>query len=84
MRGMPRTVQVGINAYSDWYGAKEFHSEPVKFNTISVADSKADLVVNVDYVRFRRLRLQNLPRSDANELTDYNLSNEELLKMLAL
>jgi hypothetical protein len=38
----------------------------------------------VDYVRFRRLPLQPSPRSDAGELTDYSISNEELLKKLGL
>jgi hypothetical protein len=83
-RDLPRTVQVGINAYSDWYGAKEFHDDPLKFNTVAVKNGKADLVVTVDYVRFRRLSLQIPPRSDAGELTDHTLSGEELLKKLGL
>jgi hypothetical protein len=83
-RDLGRTLQVGINAYSDWYGAQEFHKDPFKFNTTEVKNGKADLVLQVDYVRFRRLRLQIPPRSDAGELTDYSLSNEELLKKLGL
>jgi hypothetical protein len=83
-RDLPRTLQVGITAYSDWYGAKEFHNDPFKFNTVPVANSKADLALDVDYVRFRRLRLQIPPRSDAGELTDYGLTNNELLKKLGL
>ena len=83
-RDLPRTVQVGINAYSDWYGAQEFHNDPLKFNTVPAKNSKADLVVTVDYVRFRRLQSPSGPRSDAGELTDYGLSNEELIKKLGL
>jgi hypothetical protein len=83
-RDLGRTLQVGITAYSDWYGAKEFHDDPFKFNTVPAANSKADLVLDVDYVRFRRLRLQIPPRSDAGELTDYGLSSDELLKKLGL
>lgn len=83
-RDMKRTVQVGINAYSDWYSAREFHNAPLKFNTIAVKDGKADLVVHVDYVRFRRLPVKISPRSDAGELTDFSLNNDELLKTLGL
>ena len=83
-RDLPRTVQVGVNAYSDWYGAQEFHNDPLKFNTVSVKNGKADLVLTVDFVRFRRLQSKQAPRSDAGELTDYGLSNEELLKKLSL
>jgi hypothetical protein len=83
-RDLGRTLQVGITAYSDWYGAREFHNDPFKFNTTEIKNSRADLVVQVDYVRFRRLRLQMPPRSDAGELTDYGLSSEELLKKLGL
>lgn len=83
-RDLGRTLQVGINAYSDWYSAQEFHSDALKFNTVAVKNGKADLVLTVDYVRFRRLAFQAPLRSDAGELTDYSLSNEELLKMLGL
>ena len=83
-RDLPRTLQVGVNAYSDWYGAQEFHNDPLKFNTVAVKNGKADLVLTVDYVRFRRLHSKTPPRSDAGELTDYGLSNEELLKTLGL
>lgn len=83
-RDLGRTLQVGITAYSDWYSAKEFHNDPLKFNTVAAKDGKADLVVQVDYVRFRRLRVQVAPRSDAGDLTDYNLSSDELLKKLGL
>jgi hypothetical protein len=83
-RDLPRTLQVGVNAYSDWYGAQEFHNDPLKFNTVAVKNGKADLVFIVDYIRFRRLQSKTPPRSDAGELTDYGLSNEELLKTLGL
>lgn len=47
-RDLGRTLQVGINAYSDWYSAKEFHNDPLKFNAVAVKESKADLVLTVD------------------------------------
>jgi hypothetical protein len=83
-RDLGRTLQVGVNAYSDWYGAREFHNDPFKFNTIAAKNSKADLVLNVDYVRFRPISYNGSPRSDAGELTDYSMSNDELLKALGL
>ena len=52
---------------------------------VAAKSGKADLVLNVDYVRFRRLPPMTLaPRSDAGELTDYALSDAELLKKLGL
>jgi hypothetical protein len=88
-RDLPRTLQVGVNAYSDWYSAREYHGDAFKFNTLKIADGKPDLVLNVDYVRFRRLAFRPAgggggPRSDAGELTDYSLTSDELLKALGL
>ncbi|HEY8559528.1 MAG TPA: hypothetical protein VIL74_03930 [Pyrinomonadaceae bacterium] len=83
-RDLPRSVQVGVNAYSDWYGAQEFHDDPYKFNTVPAKNGKADLVLTVDYFRFRRLQATIAPRSDGGELTDYAVGDEELLKRLGL
>ena len=82
-RDLPRTLQVGINAYSGGYTHEE--QDPFKFNTMQSKNGKADLVLNVDYMRFRRLNYEVAsPRSDASELTDYSLTNDELLKKLGL
>lgn len=83
-RDLGHTLQIGINAYSDWYGAQEFHRDPLRFNTMRVENSKADLALNVDHIRFRPIQYSASPRSDAGELTDYSISNDELLKTLGL
>lgn len=82
-RDMPRTLQVGINAYSG--GSTHEEQDYFKFNTIQSKNGKPDLIFNVDYIRFRRLNyVVSSPYSDASELTDYSLSNDELLKKLGL
>ena len=82
-RDLPRSLQVGINAYSG--GSTHEEQDPFKFNTMQSKNGKSDLILNVDYVRFRRLNYEvSSPRSDASELTDYSLSNDELLKKLGL
>ncbi|KUG07195.1 hypothetical protein [Solirubrum puertoriconensis] len=84
-RDMPRTVQVGLNAYTDWYSAQQYHNDPMRFNTTIVSNGKPDLGLHVDYVRFQRPGYQaSSPMADASELTDYTLSNAELLKTLRL
>jgi hypothetical protein len=82
-RDLPRAVQVGLNAYSG--GSTHEEQEPFKFNTMQSKNGKADLILNVDYVRFRRLNYEvSSPRSDASDLTDYSLTSDELLKKLGL
>jgi hypothetical protein len=50
----PGTLQVGLNAYTDWYTAEPMHGDPLKFNTTVVRDGKPDLALEVDWVRFER------------------------------
>ncbi|WP_400194348.1 hypothetical protein [Hymenobacter sp. B81] len=84
-RDMPRTVQVGLNAYTDWYSARQYHNDPLKFNTTVVTNGKPDLALHVDYVRFQRPKFQPAtPYSDGSELTDYTMANEQLLKAVNL
>jgi regulation of enolase protein 1 (concanavalin A-like superfamily) len=51
---LPATVQVGLNAYTDWYTAQPLHGDPLRFNTTVIRDGKPDLALRVDYVRFER------------------------------
>ena len=51
---LPATLQVGINAYTDWYSTTALQSDPLRFNTTVVTDGKPDLGVRVDWIRFAR------------------------------
>lgn len=49
---LPRTVQVGLISYTDWYSAADLQRDPLRFNSTKITNGKPDLVVLVDYVRF--------------------------------
>ncbi len=49
---LPATLQVGINAYTDWYTARPLHGDPLRFNTTVIRDGSPDLAVRVDWIRF--------------------------------
>jgi hypothetical protein len=51
---LPATLQVGINAYTDWHSTTALQSDPRRFNTTVVTDGKPDLGVRVDWIRFAR------------------------------
>jgi len=54
----PKTLQVGLNAYTDFYSAgKELMKDYYKYNTTVVNYGKPDLRVKVDYFRFNNNRL---------------------------
>ncbi|MCG2617352.1 DUF1349 domain-containing protein [Terrimonas sp. NA20] len=90
-------LQVGLNAYSCWNAIPPpLKSDPKAFNE-TVATAKADLLLQVDYVRFSRPvanwknalgnrydeRYQSiLFYTPANLLTDYSISNEQVLALL--
>ena len=87
-------LQVGINAYSGWEGIPgDLKSNPKLFNE-TVANSAADLRIEVDYIRFKQaVNLTALPQynksyantlyySLGNLLTDFSVSNQEVLKLL--
>ncbi|MFT3823893.1 MAG: hypothetical protein QM731_08225 [Chitinophagaceae bacterium] len=92
-------LQVGINAYSSWNAMPgELKQNPKAFNE-TVANIPADLVLQVDYIRFstptfnpdklpanlyNRKYAQTLFYTPGNLLTDHQLSNEEVLKQLGL
>lgn len=88
-------LQVGLNAYSCWNNIPvHLQRDPKKFNE-TIADVPADLLLEVDYVRFKRpaVDLTQLPGyntryaevlyyTPANLLTDYSVSNEMVLKLV--
>ncbi len=51
---LPETVQVGLNAYTDWYSASALHADPLRFNTTLVGNGNPDLTLRVDWIRFER------------------------------
>lgn len=51
---LPASVQVGLNAYTDWYSTTALQSDPLRFNTTVVKDGKPDLAARVDWIRFAR------------------------------
>lgn len=51
---LPATLQVGLNAYTDWHSTTELQSDPRRFNTTVVTSGKPDLGVRVDWIRFAR------------------------------
>jgi hypothetical protein len=93
---LPLTVQVGLNAYSGYKGVPQaIASNSETFNESLVKEAPTDMLVQVDYVRFTRPKvnmekLQGLMNttfkapyySPFNILTDYSISNEEILKLL--
>lgn len=90
-------LQVGLNAYSSWNAIPMSLKMDAKSFNETTADVKADLLLQVDYIRFSR------PRPDLNRflgdkydalytgtlfytagnlLTDYAITNDELLRLV--
>lgn len=51
---LPPTLQVGLNAYTDWNHAAPLHGDPARFNTTVLRDGSPDLGLRVDWIRFAR------------------------------
>jgi len=51
---LPATVQVGINAYTDWNSASALHGDPFRFNTVPFQGGSPGLHLRVDWIRFAR------------------------------
>jgi hypothetical protein len=95
---LPPALQVGLNAYSGWNEMPlDVRRDPARFNDTLLRDLPADLLVQVDYVRFRRpgLRMEKFGaliqsrfpapfRRPGDLLSDYSLSNEEVLQLLGI
>lgn len=89
-------LQVGLNAYSSWNAIPgELKSDAKAFNE-TITEVRADLLLQVDYIRFARPQIDlkklssyydelykgTLFYTPANLLTDYIISNEELIMLL--
>jgi hypothetical protein len=89
-------LQVGLAAYSGWNTIpRQLQSDPKAFNT-TVAESAADLLMEVDYIRFKRpapdyslVASTHNPQYDGtvyysvpNLLSDYTISNGLVLKII--
>ena len=77
---LPRTVQVGLVAYTDWDSAGELQRDPRRFNTTVLKDGKPDLKARVDWVRHKPLRMP--PGRDPRALTDPWVPEADILALL--
>lgn len=89
-------LQVGLNAYSSWNAIPmELKSDAKAFNE-TIAPAAADLLLQVDYIRYARPQIDpkklaayfddsykgTLFYTPGNLLTDFSVSNEELIALL--
>jgi hypothetical protein len=77
---LPATVQVGLNAYTNWESIPEDQAQ-VDLEGVPNPTFPADLVVHSDYVHFQRPRIDTSGIAQANLST---LSNDDWLKVLGL
>jgi hypothetical protein len=78
---LPRTVQVGVNAYSGWDLVPELWNDAAAFNRAVVTDRATDLAAEFDYVRFDRPRVPETLRGV--RLSDYRVPAADLLAAFA-
>lgn len=89
---MPMTLEVGVVAYTNALsvGNKIYFTEPKTFNNNTFEQYKGDARLTVDFIRFKRPKVNfTSPESNywldnvsKNNLTDYSITNEQLVKML--
>jgi hypothetical protein len=89
---MPMTLEVGVVAYTNALsvGNKIYFTEPKTFNNNTFEQYKGDARLTVDYIRFKRPKVNFtsagsnywLDNVSKNNLTDYSITNEQLVKML--
>jgi len=93
---MPPQVQVGLNAYSGWNQLPmDVSRDPQKHNATLLKDIPTDLLFQVDYVHFQKPALNEVKLNalaqkgfqagyytPANLLTDFNVSNEQVLEIV--
>jgi hypothetical protein len=81
---LPETLQVGIDAYTDWDTvASMYASLPFEFNSTVIASppGNADLIARVDWIRFERICASGLcvppafDRGDANADGSFDVSD---------
>lgn len=78
---LPRTVQVGVNAYSGWDLVPELWSDPATFNRTVITDRPTDLAAEFDYVRFDRPQVPEALRGV--RLSDYRVPAPDLVAAFA-
>jgi hypothetical protein len=74
---LPRTVQVGVNAYSGWDLVPELWGDAATFNRTVITDRPTDLAAEFDYVRFDRPRVPDALRGV--RLSDYRVPAADLV-----
>ena len=83
---LPPQVQVGIVAYTTSKKEPRRPENPNIINNQVDADLPVDMLMDVDYVRFRRPRINYgndwYRGVTENRLADYDVSNEEVLRLL--
>jgi regulation of enolase protein 1 (concanavalin A-like superfamily) len=78
---LPRTLQVGVNAYSGWALVPELWNDAVAFNRTVITDRATDLAAEFDYVRFDRPRVPDALRGA--RLSDYRVPAADLVAAFA-
>lgn len=90
---MPPKLEVGVVAYTNALsvGNKIYFTEPKTFNNNTFDQYKADARLTVDYIHFKKPSVNFTPSDPSkywldnvskNNITDYSITNEELVKML--
>lgn len=74
---LPRTLQVGVNAYSGWDLVPELWNDPGTFNRTVITDRATDLAAEFDYVRFDRPAVPEPLRGV--RLSDYRVPAPDLI-----
>jgi hypothetical protein len=78
---LPRTLQVGVNAYSGWDLVPELWNDPATFNHTVLTDRATDLAAEFDYVRFDRPQVPEALRNV--RLSDYRVPAPDLVAAFA-
>jgi hypothetical protein len=78
---LPRTLQVGVNAYSGWDLVPELWNDAAAFNHTVITDRATDLAAEFDYVRFDRPRVPDALRGA--RLSDYRVPAADLVAAFA-
>lgn len=85
MEGNP-TLQVGLIAYTTSADVPPGPEDPEAINRSVDRDARTDMILEVDWIRFRRPALRSDPdwyaQVSANPLADPNLPEAELLRMI--
>lgn len=93
---LPQTLQIGLIAYTDFYSAGSLIRNVKKFNETVIDSGSPDMRMMVDFVKATKPNLAALKKMDradlgalqhwtaGNLLSDYNLTNEQVLNLLGI